>query len=89
MIDPAAALVAISDAVQAIATPDPDVVRIRAGERSRARQLRALRLLRSLKARLARLRARTKKKPSPGRLDALAAKIDATERLLTAAVLGD
>ena len=87
MLDPTAAIVAVADAVEAIAQPDPEVVRIRAGDRSTRRQLRALRLLRSLKARLARLRALRGKAPNEGRLAALEARIDVTERLLTAAVL--
>lgn len=87
MLDPTPAIVAIADAVQAVATPDPEVVAMRAADRSRARQLRALRLLRSLRARLARLQARRGERANTGRLAALAAKIATTERILTTAVI--
>ena len=66
---------------------DPTAAIVAVGDRSTRRQLRALRLLRSLKARLARLRALRGKAPNEGRLAALESRIDATERLLTAAVL--
>lgn len=87
MVDPTAALVAIADAVQAVATPDPDVVLIRASERSLKRQLRALRLLRTLKARLAKLQASRGPAASGGRMAAIRSRIETTERLLTTAVL--
>lgn len=87
MLDITSAIVAVSDAVEAVATVDPDVVRIRAGERSKARQLRAIRLLRTLKARLARLQARRGSASQAGRIAALQQRIDVTERLLTTAVL--
>lgn len=87
MIDPTAALVAIADAVEAIAQPDPDVVRFRAADRAKVRQLRAIRLLRTLKARLARLQAMRGKRANQGRIASLQARIDATEHLLTVALL--
>lgn len=87
MIDPTAAIIAVADAVQAVATVDPEVVKIRAGDRSKRRQLRAIRLLRTLKARLARVQAARGTTANAGRVASLQARIDATERLLTAAVL--
>lgn len=87
MLDPTAAIVAVADAVQAIATPDPDVVLYRSAERSRVRQLRALRILRTLKARLARLQAMRGTRARQGKIASLAARIETTERLLTTAIL--
>lgn len=86
MIDPTSVIVAIADAVEAIATSDPEVVRIRASERSRVRALRSLRLLRRLKARLARLLAARGKDKAPGRAAALKARIDAAEQAVTIAL---
>ena len=83
MMHIAPAIVAVADAVQAVATVDPEVVAIRSADRSRARQLRALRLLRVLKARLARLQASRGASARKGRLAALGARIAATEAILT------
>ena len=76
------AVVAVGDAVEAIANPDPDVVARRHRSRDIARQLRLLRLVRVLSSRLARLQARRGVRGAGGRVEALRARLDALQAAL-------
>lgn len=62
--------------MEAVAQPDPDVVRLRLQAKTTARQLRLLRLVRVLSARIAKHQGR------PGRLSALRARLATVERAL-------